>query len=91
MAEKGYAGVWVKAVVLDKLFKRGCWGGRYMPLDSLVRWLSRRVKRDGRRVREAIKQLVKDGYVILHKRGRAISLNPVKSREIAEFIERTLS
>ena len=82
---------WVKAVVLDKLFKRGCWGGRYMPLDSLVRWLSRRVGRDGRRVRRAVKQLVDDRYLLVHKRGETVSLNPAKSMEIAEFIESTLS
>ncbi len=82
---------WVKAVVLDKLFKRGCWGGRYTPLDSLVRWLGRRVRRNGGRVRRAVKRLVNDGYLILHKRGKAVSLNPAKSREVAEFIESTLS
>ncbi|HID91269.1 TPA: hypothetical protein EYP44_04845 [Candidatus Bathyarchaeota archaeon] len=57
----------IKAIVLDKLRKRGCWGGRYIALGSLVRWLSRRVKRDGRRVRAAVRQLVNEGYLILIK------------------------
>jgi hypothetical protein len=76
----------VKAIILDKLRKRGCWGGRYTPLDSLVRWLSRKVKRNGRRVRKAVRQLVNKGYLILHKRGETVSLNPSKSKEIVNFI-----
>jgi hypothetical protein len=80
----------VKAIILDKLRKRGCWGGRYTPLDSLVRWLSRKVKRNGRRVRKAVRQLVNKGYLILHKRGETVSLNPSKSKEIANFISNFL-
>lgn len=80
----------VKGIVLDKLRKRGCWGGRYTPTNSLVRWLSRKVKRNGRRVRAAVRQLVNEGYLILHKRGETVSLNPSKSREIVDFITRFL-
>jgi len=75
----------VKAIVLDKLRKRGCWGGRYTPLDSLVHWLSRKVKRDGRRIRSAVRQLVNEGYLILHKKAETVSLDPARSREMAEF------
>ena len=81
----------IKVIVLDKLRKRGCWGGRYTPLDTLIRWLSRRVKRDGRRVRKAIRQLVKDRYLLLHKRGETVSLNPRMSREITELIRRFIA
>ena len=59
-----------------------------MPLDSLVRWLSKRVKRDGRRIRRLIKELVKEGYLLIHKKGETVSLNPALSREIIEYIER---
>ena len=74
-------------IVMDKLRKRGCWGGRYTPLDSLVRWLGKKIKKNGRRVRAAIRQLV-DDYLILNKRGKTVSLNPTRSREIMKFIER---
>ena len=77
----------VKVIVLDKLKKRGCWGGRYTPLDSLIRWLGKKVKRNGRRVRRAINQLVNEGYLILHKRGKTVSLNPTRSREIIKLVE----
>jgi len=52
----------VKAIILDKLRKRGCWGGRYIPLNSLVHWLSKKVKKNGRRVRKAVKQLVNEVF-----------------------------
>ena len=78
----------IKIIVLDKLRKRGCWGGRYIPLDSLVGWLGKKIKKNGRRVRAAIRQLVNEGYLILHKKGETVSLNPTRSREIIKFIER---
>jgi len=80
----------VKAIILDKLRKRGCWGGRYIPLNSLVHWLSKKVKKNGRRVRKAVKQLVNEGFLILHKGRETVSLNPTRSREITEFIARFL-
>ena len=40
----------IKIIVLDKLRKRGCWGRRYTPLDSLIRWLGKKIKRNGRRL-----------------------------------------
>ena len=80
----------VKAIVLDKLRKRGYWGGRYGSLDSLIHWLSKKVKRNGRRIRTTIRQLVNERYLILHKRGKTVSLNPTKSREVTELIIRFL-
>ncbi|RLE59862.1 MAG: hypothetical protein DRN53_06685 [Thermoprotei archaeon] len=76
----------IKAIVLDKLRKRGCWGRRYLPLNSLIRWLSKKVKRNGRRIRKAVKQLVNEGFLILHKGGKTVSLNPTRNREITDFI-----
>jgi hypothetical protein len=43
----------VKAIILGKLRNRGCWGARYMPFNTLVRWLSRKIKRNGKRVQRA--------------------------------------
>ncbi len=68
------------------MFRRNCWGARYLPADTLVRWLSRKVKRDGKRVERMIKELVNDRYLILHKKGETVSLNPAKSEEIKEKV-----
>jgi len=78
----------IKADIMHRLMRKGCWGAKYLPVDTLIRWLSKKIKRDGKRVRRVVKQLVKHGYVIQHKKGRTISLNPSRSREIKEFIER---
>jgi hypothetical protein len=78
----------IKAIVLIKLRNRGCWGARYTPLDSLMHWLSKRMKRDGKRVQKALKQLFNEGYLVFHKKGAALSLNPARSKEIAEYIKR---
>ncbi len=58
-----------------------------MPLDSLVNWLSKRIKRDGKRIRRLIRELVKEGYLLIHKKGKTISLNPAINKEIIEYIE----
>ncbi|MBE0517395.1 MAG: hypothetical protein IBX41_08440 [Methanophagales archaeon] len=78
----------IKADIMNKLFRRNCWGARYFPLDTLVRWLSRKIKKNGKRVQRLVRQLVNDGYLMLHKREDTISLNPGRSREIVEFIRR---
>ena len=61
-----------------------------MPLVSLVNWLSKKIKRDGKGIKRLIKELVKEGYLLLHKGGQTISLNPSTNREIIEYIERIL-
>ncbi len=78
----------LKADIMYKLMRRGCWGGKYVPMDSLVRWLSKRVKKNGRRVRNIIEQLINEGFLIFHKKGKTISLNPARSGEIIEFVRK---
>lgn len=80
----------VKADILNRLIRRGCWGGRYLPLESLVHWLSKKVKKNGKRVRRLIKELVRERYILLHKGGKTISLNPSLNREIVEYVERII-
>lgn len=77
----------VKAAILSFLEKKGCWGTHYFPLDTLVRWLGRKVKRNGKRVRKCVEELAEEGYILFHKRGETVSLNPGRSREIIEYIK----
>lgn len=81
----------IMADIMNKLFRRSCWGAKYLPSDTLVRWMSKKVKKNGKRVDRIIKHLVNEGYLIQHKKGETISLNPRKSREIIEFIRRFIS
>jgi len=80
----------VKADVMNRLLRKGCWGAKYFPLDSLVNWLAKKVKSNGKRVRKIIKELANDGYLLLHKGFQTASLNPAMSREIIENIERVI-
>jgi len=70
------------------LLKKHRWGSYYFPTDTLVNFLSRKIKRDGKRIRKSIEQLVSKGYILLHKGGRTISLNPTRGREIVEYLRR---
>lgn len=80
----------LKAAIMEFIQKKGRWGAHYYPVDTLVNFLGRKVRKDGKRVRQMIKDVVNDGYVLVHKRGDTISLNPARSKEIMEFIERNI-
>jgi len=76
----------VRALILDWLVRRGRWGAHYFPLDTLVNRLSHVVKNDGKRIRRFARELVQQGYLLVHKGGETISLNPSSNREILEYI-----
>jgi hypothetical protein len=78
----------LRAEIMNFLVQKGRWGAYYFPLDKMVNWLGKKVKRDGKRVERAIKDLVKKGYLFAHKKGGTISINPARSREIHEYIEK---
>ena len=67
---RGYSDEEIKADIMNKLMRRGCWGGNYMPIESPVNRLSKKIKRDIKRVKRLIKELVKEGYLLLHKGGK---------------------
>ena len=78
----------VEASILEFLVKKGRWGTHYFPVETLVNWFSKKVERDGKRVRRCLRDLVNEGYVLLHKRGKTVSLNPRRSIEIRELLEK---
>jgi hypothetical protein len=80
----------IKADIMNRLLRKDCWGAKYLPLVTLVNWLASKVKRDGKRVRKLIKELVNEGYLLLHKGGNTVSLNPVLSKEIIDYVERVI-
>lgn len=80
----------LKAAILDWLERHGRWGAHYFPLDTLVNKLSHVVKNDGKRIRRTVKELLEEGYVLAHKGGETISLNPTRSREIVEYIRKVM-
>jgi len=78
----------VRAAILSLLEKKGRWGAHYLPLDTMIHWLGRKVKRDGKRVNRCVEELAKEGYIFLHKKGNTVSLNPSRSQEIIEYVRR---
>jgi hypothetical protein len=90
MSKKDLTDEGIKAAILNKLKNRGCWGARYIPLDSIAHWIAQKIKRNGKRVQEAVKQLIAEQYLIPHKKGATISLNPAKNNEILEIIRRNV-
>jgi len=79
----------LQAAIIQLLVKKGRWGAHYLPIDTVVNWLGKRVRRNGKRVRQAIKDLVNNGYLFVHKRGETVSLNPARSKEIMEILGNT--
>jgi hypothetical protein len=75
----------VKAAILEFLIKKGRSGVQYFPVDTLVNWMGRKVERNGKRVRACIKQPAKQGYILMHKRGGTVSLNPALAQKIREL------
>ena len=80
----------IKADIMNKLLRKNCWVAKYLPSDSLVNWLAKRVKKDGKRVRKLIRALVNEGYLLLRKGGKTVSLNPIMSKEVMEYVKRVI-
>jgi hypothetical protein len=36
--------------------------------------MSKQIRKDGKRIKRCVEELTKEGYVLLHKQGKAISL-----------------
>jgi hypothetical protein len=87
--KRDYTDFEIKALILDWLERYGRWGAHYFPLDTLVNKLSHVVKNNGRRIGKKVKELLDESYVLTHKRGGTISLNPTRSREITEYVKRS--
>jgi len=81
----------VRAAILEFLLKKGRWSAHYFPIDTLVNWMGRKVERNGKRVKSCLKELAKQGYVLMHKRGGTASLNPALAQQIRELINRSVA
>lgn len=87
MSEKEVTTEEIEAMILYKLARRGAWGEAYMPKDTLVNHMAKKIKRNGKRVQRVVEVLVQGGLLILHKGGKTISLNPSRKSEILKVIK----
>ncbi len=81
----------LRAAIMEFLIKKGRWGAHYFPLDTMVNFMARKVEGNGKRLARAVKGLIKEGYLFPHKRGETVSLNPSRSKEIINYVERVRS
>lgn len=79
----------IKLAIIEFLVKKGRWGAHYFPLETLVNWFSKKIRKNGKVLRRCIKSLIKGGIILVHKKGNTISLNPVKIKEISRMIYQT--
>lgn len=77
----------IEMTILYKLARRGAWGEAYIPKDTLVNHMAKKVKRNGKRVQKVVEELVQKHLVLLHKGGKTISLNPSRKSEILKIIK----
>jgi len=87
---RDYSDYELKALILNFIMRKGRWGEHYFPIDTMSNWLGQVVKNNGKNVRMKIKELAKDGYLILHKGNTTASLNPQAKQQIIEYIDRHL-
>ncbi len=80
----------LKALILYFIMRKGRWGEHYFPIDTMANWLGQTVKNNGKNIRKKVKELVKEGFLILHKVNTTASLNPRLKQEIEEYVERNL-
>ncbi len=80
----------LKALILNFVMRKGRWGEHYFPIDTMSNWLGQVVKNNGKNVKKKVKDLAKEGFLILHKVNTTASLNPRLKQEIIEYIERNL-
>lgn len=87
---RDYSDEELKALILNFIMRKGRWGEHYFPLDTMSNWLGQVVRNNGKNVRKKVKELAKEGYLILHKGNTTASLNPQAKQQIMEYIDRHL-
>lgn len=72
----------IMALIINYLFRRRCWGGKYKNTQQVIRYLGQDVLGDGKEVSRCLDELIKMGWVIAWKKGETISLNTRYKKEI---------
>lgn len=90
LMKRDYADEELKALILSFIMRKGRWGEHYFPIDTMANWLAQVVRNNGKNVRKKVKDLAKEGFLILHKVNTTSSLNPRLRQEIMDYIERNL-
>jgi hypothetical protein len=76
----------LKVHILRRLYDHTYIGNRYLPIEEL-RWGLPRHAKNMKLIIKAVKELVREGYLILHKKGGTVSINPRMLKEVKEIIQ----
>ena len=90
MGKKDLSDRQIAATIFDKLARKGMWGNVYRPAESMAKWITNRLTRNGRRVEGIMHDLEKQGFLLFKKSWMVVSLNPRKKEEILRIIEEEL-
>ena len=88
--KKEFADEELKALILNFIMRKGRWGKHYFPIDTMKNWLSQVVQNNGKNIEKKVKELVNEGFLILHKRNTTASLNHRMKQEIFDYIKNNL-
>jgi len=80
----------IRASIIDKLDRRGKWGGCTQNKDLLEKDIMSKLKHDGKVVNKIIENMIKGQELILGKSGNVISLNPRFSYQLRKFRDQNL-
>jgi len=42
----------IKADLMYRLLRKHCWGVKYLPLDTLINWMSKRIRRTAKELKD---------------------------------------
>ncbi len=73
--------------VIHRLYRRHFWVAKYLPIGSIVSWLGKLVIKNGHKVRHAIDELAKNGFLIYQKKRTVVSLDPKRVDAIHQLLE----
>ena len=76
----------IMAEILNELLLLGCWGAGHQDVDQLKKWISNKLKKNGKRVDKAINRLNSNQIIGVKNNGKSIYLNPRAKRIIVEYI-----
>ncbi|MBD3155721.1 MAG: hypothetical protein GF368_03630 [Candidatus Aenigmarchaeota archaeon] len=77
------------STIFDKMARKRKWNASHIPMDTIVRWISNKIKRNGNRVKKILTNLIKEGFIFSKPAhyGTEISLNSKESEKILELTE----
>lgn len=76
----------LKVHILRNLYRHAYIGNRYIPIEEL-KWGLPGHEKNMKVINKTVKELVREGYLIPHKKGETVSINPKMLKEVREIVQ----